>query len=59
MGLYHLCSRNKGADQFRGYHYPEAGNREADLPLCFGICKKNVGFLMARLKILFIVKNGQ
>ena len=31
-GLYHLCSENKGADQFRGYH-------EADLRLCFRICK--------------------
>ena len=40
-GLYYLCSKNKGADQLRGY-------READLRLCFRICKKNV-FLMARL----------
>ena len=31
-GLYHLCSENKGADQLRGY-------READLRLCFRICK--------------------
>ena len=28
----YLCSENKGADQLRGY-------READLRLCFGICK--------------------
>ena len=34
-GLYYPCSENKGADQLRGY-------READLRLCFGICKKLV-----------------
>ena len=28
-----VCSENKGADQLRGYH-------EADLRLCFWICKK-------------------
>ena len=32
-GLYYLCSENKDADQLRGY-------READLRLCFSICKK-------------------
>ena len=31
-GLYYLCSENKGADLLRGY-------READLRLCFRICK--------------------
>ena len=31
-GLYYLWSENKGADQLRGY-------READLRLCFRICK--------------------
>ena len=31
-GLCYLCSENKGADQLRGY-------READLRLCFRICK--------------------
>ena len=31
-GLYYPCSENKGADQLRGY-------READLRLCFRICK--------------------
>ena len=31
-GSYYLCSENKGADQLRGY-------READLRLCFRICK--------------------
>ena len=30
--LYYLCNENKGADQLRGY-------READLRLCFRICK--------------------
>ena len=30
--LYYLCSENKGADQLRDY-------READLRLCFRICK--------------------
>ena len=30
--VYYLCSENKGADQLRGY-------READLRLCFRICK--------------------
>ena len=31
-GLFYSCSENKGADQLRGY-------READLRLCFRICK--------------------
>ena len=30
--LYYLFGKNKGADQLRGYH-------EADLRLCFHICK--------------------
>ena len=30
--LYYPCSENKGADQLRGY-------READLRLCFCICR--------------------
>ena len=34
-GLYYLCSETKGADQLRGY-------READLRLCFRICKNLV-----------------
>ena len=33
--MYCPCSENKGADQLRGY-------READLRLCFRICKKPV-----------------
>ena len=31
-GVYYPCSENKGADQLRGY-------READLHLCFCICR--------------------
>ena len=34
-GLYHPCSEKKGADQLHRY-------READLRLCFPICKKPV-----------------
>ena len=34
-GLYYQCSENKSADQLLGY-------READLRLCFRICKKPV-----------------
>ena len=34
-GLYYPYSENKGADQLSGY-------READLRLCFRICKKLV-----------------
>ena len=34
-GLYYLCGENKGADQLRCY-------READLRLCFHMCKKPV-----------------
>ena len=30
--LYYPCSENKGADQLRGY-------READLRLCFRLCR--------------------
>ena len=33
--MYYPCSENKGADQLRGY-------READLRLCFRICKEPV-----------------
>ena len=33
--MYYLCSENNGADQLRSY-------READLRLCFRICKKMV-----------------
>ena len=34
-GLYHPCSENKGADQLHGHC-------EADMRLCFRICKKPV-----------------
>ena len=34
-GLHYPCSENKGTDQLRGH-------READLRLCFRICKKPV-----------------
>ena len=34
-GLCYQCSESKGADQLRSY-------READLRLCFRICKKPV-----------------
>ena len=34
-GLYYLCSKNQGTDQLRGYC-------QADLRLCFHICKKTV-----------------
>ena len=36
--LYYPCSENKGADQLRGY-------READLRLCFPICRLLVFFI--------------
>ena len=41
-GLYYLCSENKGADQLRGY-------READLRLCFRICKNRFSHVAAHL----------
>ena len=43
--MYYPCSENKGADQLCGYMY-----HEADLRLCFRICKKS-GFLMTRLNL--------
>ena len=45
-GLYYPCSENKGADQLRGY-------READLRLCFRICKKPVFSQRGSNKALF------
>ena len=36
--MYYPSSENKGTDQLRGYHR-EAGNREADLRLCFRLCR--------------------
>ena len=46
-GLYYLYSENKGADQLRGY-------READLRLCFRICKMLV-FSLCGSNPVFIV----
>ena len=43
--MYYLCSENKGADQLRGY-------READLRLCFRICKTLVFSRSGSNKIL-------
>ena len=40
--LYYLCSENKGDDRLRSYC-------EADLHLCFRICKMLVFFLKKRL----------
>ena len=44
--MYYLSSENKGADQLRGY-------READLRLCFRICKKKTVFSQ-RGSIIFV-----
>ena len=51
-----MCSENKDADQLRGY-------READLRLCFRICKKpvfrrasNTRIQAARICIEFITR---
>ena len=43
-GLYYLCSENTGADQLRGYH-------EADLRLCFRICKTLVSHDAAQIGV--------
>ena len=45
-GLYYPCSENKGADQPRGY-------READLRLCFRICKKNNNIFFLTTRLIF------
>ena len=41
--LYYLSSENKGADQLRGYREADNReadrNREADLRLCFRLCR--------------------
>ena len=47
-GLYYPCSENKGADQLRGY-------READLRLCFCICKKPVFSLRGSFSDLYYI----
>ena len=43
--MYYTCSENKGADQLRGY-------READLRLCFRICRLLVFSYLKRNKII-------
>ena len=45
-GLYYTCSENKGADQLHGY-------READLRLCFRICKKKRFSHAAHIRTLY------
>ena len=43
--IYYPCSENKGADQLRG-------QREADLRLCFRICKKRFSHDLAQIEDL-------
>ena len=55
QGLYYLCSENKDADQLRGY-------READLRLCFRICKKPVFSRCGSygtMLVLYLIKVGK
>ena len=47
-GLYYLCSENKGADQLRGY-------READLRLCFRICKSRFSHDEAHMFVVMLL----
>ena len=51
-GLYYPCSENKGADQLRGY-------READLRLCFRICKKRFSHNEAHILLERIISDTQ
>ena len=46
--MYYPCSENKGPDQLRGY-------READLHLCFRICKKPVSHDEAQIHFLSVL----
>ena len=50
-GLYYPYSENKDADQLRGY-------READLRLCFRICKKPVFSQRGSYNDLFLHLNS-
>ena len=50
QGLYCPCSENKGADQLRCCH-------EADLCLCFRICKKPVFSRCGSYIIILVVYN--
>ena len=43
-GLHYLCSKNKGADQLRGY-------RTADLRLCFPYAKSGTANIVPHLSI--------
>ena len=47
-GLYYPYSENKGADQLRGYG-------EADLRLCFRICKKPVFSRRGSLRLVRVI----
>ena len=49
--LHYPCGENKGADQLRGY-------READLRLCFRICKKPVFSRCGSYVPLLFTTNG-
>ena len=56
-GLYYPCSENKDADQLRGY-------READLRLCFRICKNPVfsrrgSFVDGKVDVMGVDKMAQ
>ena len=49
--MYYPSSKNKGADQLRGY-------REVDLRLCFRLCRLLVipcGFFLLRIFIVFVI----
>ena len=50
--MYYLCSENKGADQLHGY-------READLRLCFRICKKPVFSRRGSTVSLYFLKSNR
>ena len=45
-GLYYPCSENKGADQLRVF-------READLRLCFRMCKNRFSNNEAQIIVIF------
>ena len=49
--LNYLCIENKGADQLRGY-------READLRICFRICKKSISHDAAHLMYIVGYRNN-
>ena len=49
-----MSSENKGADQLSGYR--EADHREADLRLCFRICKKLVFSRRGSININFMLQ---